>query len=408
MGTTSYVGRQPVFDAGLQLAAFELLFRARADSTDAEPLPAGPQATAGVLVDSIFNIGLEQLIEDKPAFVNVSRDYLVGAAPLPFGPDRFILEILEDIALDAELLGALETLRAKGFRLALDDIERWHPDIVEVLPLIEFVKLDVLAIAEAELPLLVQQLRAFPLTLIAEKVETWDMLDRCKALGFDLFQGYFLEKPKIVEGSKIPHNRMALLQTLSKLQDPSCEFEDLQAVIGTDPGLSLKLLRLANSAMYGLRKKIESLQQVVIFLGLDTIKQWTCLILLSQYSNKPRILTSLALMRARLCQQMCAARGMTALSSQAFTVGLFSVLDALMDQPLAVVLDSVQLDEVLRGALLEREGPLGETLSAVLALEHGQWEIAQLMLGPKADPEPVWLDALKWTHGLMSELGKAA
>lgn len=407
MANASYVGRQPVFNAGLQLSAFELLFRSGSDSA-AAPMPSGTQATAGVLVDSIFNIGLEQLIEDKPAFVNMTRDYLVGAAPLPFGPDRFILEILEDIALDTELLGALESLRGKGYRLALDDVERWRPEIAEVLPLVEFVKIDVLAVPEAELPALVQQLRAFPLTLVAEKVETWEMLDRCKALGFDLYQGYFLEKPRVVEGSKIPHNRLALLQALAKLQDPACDFDELQAIIGADPGLSLKLLRLANSAMYGLRRKVESLQQVVIFLGLDTIKQWTCLILLSQYSHKPRILTTLALMRARLCQQMSLARGQSALASQAFTAGLFSVLDALMDQPLATVLANVQLDDSLRAALLEREGALGETLSAVIALEHGQWEIAQLLLAPKTEPEPVWIDALKWTHGLMSELGMAA
>lgn len=408
MATTSYVGRQPVFTANLQLAAFELLFRSEPGAISSQGMPDGTQATAGVLIDSIFNIGLDQLIEDKPAFVNMTREYLIGAAPLPFGPDRFILEILEDIALDHDLLASLDNLRAKGYRLALDDVERWHPELAELLPLIEFVKIDVLAVPEAELPMLIQHLRAYPVTLVAEKVETWDMLDRCKALGFDLFQGYFLEKPKVVEGAKIPHNRLALLQTLTRLQDPECDFNTIQEIIGADPGLSLKLLRLANSSMYGLRKKVESLHQVVIFLGLDTIKQWTCLILLSQYSHKPRILTTLALMRARLCQLMTSARGQSDLATPAFTVGLFSVLDALMDRPLAEVLSSVTLAEPLRAALMEREGALGETLSAVIALEHGQWDIAQLLLAPKTTPEPVWADALKWTHGLMSEIGLAA
>lgn len=408
MSAVSYVGRQPVFTANLQLAGFELLFRANASSGAAGPMPAGTQATAGVLVDSIFNIGLEELIEDKPAFVNMTRDYLIGAAPLPFGPDRFILEVLEDVSLDADMLAALDGLRAKGYRLALDDVERWHPELADALPLVEFVKIDVLAVAEAELPLLVQNLRAFPVTLVAEKVETWEMLDRCKALGFDLFQGYFLEKPKVVEGAKIPHNRLALLQTLARLQDPECDFEDIQEIIGADPGLSLKLLRLANSSMYGLRKKVESLHQVVIFLGLDTIKQWTCLILISQYSHKPRILTTLALMRARLCQLIASGRGRQDLATPAFTVGLFSVLDALMDRPLPEVLGNVQISDELRAALLQREGVLGEILSAVVALEHGQWEIAELMLGPNGSAEPVWLDALRWTHGLMAEMGMAA
>lgn len=405
MGTASFVGRQPIFTANLQLSAFELLFRAAPAAADAAAMPGGTQATASVLIDSVFNIGLDPLIEDKPAFVNMTRDYLTGAAPLPFSPDRFVLEVLEDIVLDADLLAALDHLRAKGFRLALDDISAWRAEFADILPLIEFVKVDVMATPAAQLPGLVQALRAFPLVLVAEKVESWEMLDRCKALGFDWFQGYFLERPKVVEGDKIPHNRLALLQTLARLQDPEADFDAIQEIISADPGLSLKLLRLANSSMYGLRKKVESLRQVVIFLGLDTIKQWTCLILLGQHSNKPRILTAMALMRARLSQTITSARGHNDQATTAFTAGLFSVLDALMDRPLAEVLGQLPLSDTLRAALLTREGDIGETLTAVVALEHGQWEIAQLLLAPTNEPEPLWIDALKWTHGLMSEIG---
>ncbi len=405
MSATSYVGRQPIFDLRMEPVAYELLFRSAPAGEATGAFPEGHQATARVLVDGIFDIGLERLIEGKPTFVNMTREYLCRELPMPFGPQHFILEVLENIELDDELLAALKSLREEGYRLAMDDISHWRPRLDDFLPLMEFIKVDVLACPSDALPELVKRLRAYPVTLVAEKVETWEMFEVCKDLDFGLFQGFFLERPRVIEGGKIPSNRFALIQTLAKLQDPDAEFDLIEQIIVTDPGLSLKLLRLANSAMYGLRKQVDSIHQVIVFLGMDTIKDWVSLILLSSYTDKPRVLTTTALMRARHCQLLAGRAGHPGQARLAFTAGLFSVLDALLDRPLEEILDSLPITAELRAALLRRDGVVGSFLAAVVALENWDWSAVEASGLNTFSLQESWIEALDWTNGIMYEIG---
>lgn len=398
----SYVGRQPILDRNLSVVAYELLYRAGPTARSAM-FPSGSQATARVLVDGLLDIGADQLTEGRPAFVNLTREYLFRELPLPFTPAQFVLEVLEDVELDDAALAAMAALRRDGFKLAIDDAYRWCERTEKALPLVDYVKVDVLSCRPDELESLVAKLQRFPVVLVAEKVESWDAFKRCEALGFELFQGYFFERPQVVTGTRLGSNRLALLRTLAVLQDIEADFARVEEIIAADPGLGLKLLKLANSSIYGFKRSVDSLRQAVVLLGRDTVRDWVTLILMHDSLGKPPALTSQALVRAKFCQALATRTGAAYVDRQAFTVGLFSLLDALMDAPMDEVLANLSLPDTINVALLQHEGLAGELLRTVMRYEHGELDG---QMAPVDTLQTCWVEALQWSSSVMGQLGR--
>jgi c-di-GMP phosphodiesterase len=399
----SYVGRQPIFDRDLAVAGYELLYRS-APTADAGIMPSGSAATARVLVDGMLGIGLDQLTDGRPAYLNLTREYLFRELPLPFAPRQVVLEILEDIELDAQALAAIASLRRDGFKIALDDVSKWCPRIEAALPLVNIVKVDVMGCQPAELERLAARLKPLPVVALAEKVESWECFKRCEALGFELFQGYFFERPQVVSGARLGNNRLALLRTLAVLQDMDADFARVEEIIAADPGLGLKLLRLANSSLYGFKRSVDSLRNAVVLLGRETVRDWVTLILMNDALCKPQALTSLALQRAKFCQLLAMRTGASDVERQAFTVGLFSVLDALMDVPMEEVLANLALPESICEALLRQEGATGALLTLVMRQEHGEVDGQRV---PAELIEACWLEAMDWSTTVLGQLGRA-
>jgi EAL and modified HD-GYP domain-containing signal transduction protein len=396
-----FVGRQPIYNRKLEVVAYELLFR------DSEANRAafvdGDQATSRLLHDTFLETGLDAIVHDKMAFINFTRDFVLGDSAAIFPANRVVVEILEDVVVDAALLEAVRTLSAQGYTIALDDCI-CHPDMMPLVALADIIKLDVLALDGDTLQHNVQTLRQYNVQLLAEKVETRATFTSCCELGFDYFQGYFLSKPDVVKGQRSPSSRLAPLLLLAKLQDPAVEFRDLEEIVARDVSLSYKLLRVVNAAIYGLSKKVESIHQALFLLGTRSISRWLSVILLANISDKPHDVMTTSLVRAKMCELLGEAMERKE-KDVFFTVGLFSALDALLDTPLPDVLASLPLaDEVIR-ALLAYEGILGETLSCVVAYEHGNWqEIGCGDLSQRTIIE-AYLQAIAWADGIAAQLG---
>ena len=394
------VGRQPIYDAELEVYAYELLFRT-AGSLEAN-VTDGDLATSQVILNTFMEIGIDRLAGDKLVFINLTRNFITGKYPIPLPPDRVVLEILEDITIDKELEEAVGELVEQGYIIALDDIVEID-SIASLLGKTSIVKLEILGMDKADLRNYATTLKRKGIKILAEKVETHEEFEYCKMLGFDYYQGYFLSKPNIVEGKKILESKFTVLRLLSELQDPDLEIKKLEKVISQDVSLSYKLMRLINSVHYGTKERVNSLRQALTLLGLRQIKQWIGLIFLTRVEDKPKELMITAMVRAKMCEVIAPLMGYRN-AEAGFTVGLFSVLDALLDMPLEDVLKQLPLSDETNSALLEHKGKLGAVLLCVIAYEQGDWDEMEFPKVGKNKLMEAYLEAIDWASSVGSEL----
>ncbi len=391
------IARQPILRRDQKIFGYELLFRATRKSTQANVIDED-DATTQVIINSFADLGLETIVGENKAFINLTKNFIIGKNPLPFPPDKVVLEILENITIDAALIGAVKAMKERGYMLALDDVA----DIKSVLPLlpyVQFVKIDMMRLERGNLPSILSVTKKYHVNTIAEKIETQEDFHYCANLGCDLFQGFFFCKPNIVEGKRLESSRLILLRSLASLQDPKVDYAYLEHIIAQDTSLGYKLLRLVNSAQYGLSVEVKSLRQAISLIGTTYLRGWMSLLLMASLDNKPHELTHLALTRARMAE-LLSKHLSEGQPEQYFMVGLFSVLDALMDMPMVRVLEYLPLNENVCQALLNHQGRLGRIIQAIIAYEQG--EIDQI-LNLKIQPEiinKIYLETLLWTDVL--------
>ena len=398
----SLLARQPIYTRDMEVHAYELLYRGSDD--EHADVRDGDLATSQVLVNALLEIGLDELVGDRPAYINCTAHYLLEGLPAPMAPAQVVLEVLEDVIPDGDLLAAITNLREQGYTIVLDDFI-YDESKRALVELADVVKLDVLAIPDDQLALQHQRLRAFGVKLLAEKVETQEEFERCKRLGFDYFQGYFFCRPRVIKGSHTPSSKMAIMRLLARLQDPALEFHELEELISHDVSLSYRIMRYVRSAHFGLGARVESIHQSVNLLGLERIKTWVAILAMAGIDDKPYELMLTALVRGRMAELLAPSAALSA--NSAFTVGLFSILDALMDMPLPRVLGNLPLADEVNTALLEHGGDLGELLELVLAYEQGDWTRA---LGSNFDTATLrdsYLDALRWAGQISASMVSA-
>lgn len=389
-----YLARQPIYDRKLDVFAYELLYRA-ADEAGA-PAGLGDHATFTVLVNALTEIGLDELVGSKYAFVNLTRGFLVGENPLPFSGNKIVLEVLEDVVADAEVVEGVKQLADQGYMIALDDFV-YDESLDDLIRACDLVKLDVMALDRERLRNHFELLTKFGVKLLAEKVETQDDFEFCKALGFDYFQGYFFCKPKVLKRQRVPTNQLAATRLLAKLQDPDIDIDELSDMIGHDVSMTYRLLRYINSAIFSLPSKVESLHNAVVYLGLNAVKQWAMVLAMSNVRDKPHELLVTALVRGKMCELLAKGQGYPNKDSF-FLVGLFSVLDALLDMGMDELVESMSLADDINRALLLKEGDAGKVLTTVTAYGQGEWEHAAIEAFDLEILNKAYLDALKWAR----------
>lgn len=395
-----FVGRQPIYSRQLGVVAYELLFRT-GGANDAQGLD-GERATSQVALNAFLELGLDAIVGRKRAFINLTRAFILNDFAAAFPAERVVLEVLEGLPIDGSFLDALRGLAGRGYTIALDDFE-YRDDTAPLLDVADIVKLDVLALGHPGLLDTVERLRRHDLKLLAEKIETHEDFALCRELGFDFYQGYFFCQPDVVRGQRSPANRLAVMRLLATLQNPTIEFHELEEIIVQDVSLSYKLLRLINSAFYARPQRVQSIRQGLMLLGTRRITTWASLIAMSGITDKPQELMVTALVRARMCELLAEARG-DAGSEGFFSVGLLSVLDALLDAPMPEILKSLPLAEDIECGILFQEGIAGETLHCVLAYERGRWDEVRLEGISRGAITDAYLNAISWAADVTSTL----
>lgn len=393
--------RQPIYNEKLKVEGYELLFRPANSEQDFD----ADQATSDVILNAFSEVGLNKATESSNAYINFPRNWLLS--PPPFEPKSVVIEILETVDADAGIIESVQNLKKLGYTIALDDFAS-NSKQIELISLADIIKVDVLAVKGSELEELVMSLRPHGKTLLAEKVEDYHTFSQCQALGFSLFQGYFLCRPQVIEGTVLPANKLVVIGLIADLQNPDITIEDLEESIAKDPTLSVKLLKIINSAQYGLTKKVDSIKKAIVLLGLQKLKSWISVIALSKLSDKPSELLALTLTRAKMLEQLAVEVNIPN-SEMYFTIGLFSSVDAFFDQEKQDILETLPLEKEVSDALLGFNGTAGILLDAVINHEQGYWEkinwedLSKLQVTEET-LENAYTEGLRWSMEILSSL----
>ncbi len=379
--TVDYVvARQPIFTSGGDVLGYELLHRSGPENVYAAT--DGAQATAELITGGAFMLGLDELVGEKLAFVNFPRDLLVDHCYSVLPPSRTVIEVLEEIEPDEEVIEACRRLKAAGYRLALDDVISVD-DRAPLFGLADIVKVDIRPLSRAERASIALHIKRLPnaVKLIAEKVETREQYEEALELDYDYFQGYLLDRPEMHSGREIPASRLALTELQHAVQRPDFDFGEVEAIVKRDIALSFKMLRFANVAAHGVTQQIESVRHALVMLGReDVLRAVSLLALAGQSVDEPQELAVRSVIRASVCESLALEMDLADERLDHFLVGMFSMIDGILELPMADLVPRLPTSPQVNFALLGTPGPLREVLDLVIAYEEADWPRAQILM----------------------------
>ncbi|GAB2700940.1 HDOD domain-containing protein [Aliiglaciecola aliphaticivorans] len=387
------------------MVASEILYRGdifNSDSDDKDLI-----ATRDLLVNvctSVFNTNINL---DLPMLVNVDMGFLDSDYFFPIPPHNLIFEILETVEPSEDVLKRIAELRRLGYQFALDDYVL-EPSKFPFFKHIKILKIDILDIDFNKLTAIFPKLKKVGFQLLAEKVEDQESFDKCLDLGFDLFQGYFLEKPVLISGQKIDANKNSALQLVSQLSRHDIETDEVAELISRDPVLTVKILALINCPIYQLVREVKSVKDAVVRLGLNVVKQWAMILTLASNSSQPKELLRTLLIRAKtlsLFSDNPLTGGVKTDSSESFLVGLLSGIDAVFQVEIKDLLDSLTLSDSIKSALLFHDNDLGKLLQNTIGIERLDDKVFERLTKQELELfKKCYSQALTWTDEVMNYL----
>ena len=379
MPTSIYFARQPILDVKGHVFAYELLYR-NSLSHDFDPIEDNKLATAQVLVNTLNLVELKNILGNALAFVNIDESLLLDEMILSIPKEKFVLEILESVIITPSIIERVKVLKNLGYRFALDDADCSKEYILNFQPIfeyIDFLKLDISTLVEDQLPQFLAIFEKFNLKILAEKVETQEHFDKYKNLGCHLFQGFFFAKPDIIENRPLDPEQLLLLSIIRRLNN-EYDLEEILYMFEQNVALTLQLLRFINSAAFSFRSSIKSIRQSITLLGPNQLRSWLLLISYANPISGPKGITNplfhLAQTRANMMQTLCKVAypdhcDKTILEQAAF-IGLLSLVEALFQTPIDIILHELNVDQEIIDTLILKKGELGTIYQLVCAIEQ--------------------------------------
>ncbi|ADZ92028.1 EAL and HDOD domain-containing protein [Marinomonas mediterranea] len=393
------MAQQPIFYEDQSIFAYELLFRDRAQNVAV--FDNNEVATSQVLVNLCMGISQNEDDLSDPFFINMSRDLIISDAFLPIPSETVFIEILENQVITDEFINSVQRWRDAGYRFVLDDYF-FNQEYDALLPHITIIKVDVIATPPNQFLKEIEQLKAMGISLIAEKVEDESMFELCKSTGFDLYQGYYFQRPEIIKGKKIESHVKDALNLVSALQDDEVSVDEVVAIVERSPQLSFQFLRILKSPVCGIPKQVETIKEVVIYIGLAQLKCWATILTLTANDDIKSSSLKTALVRAR-CNQLLAQDLQHVDSDKAFIVGLLSSIDLLFGIETQEGLKNIALSDELCTAISEYKGHLGKVLYFTLSQEQQDWKVlTQLPKESLSKLNSAFIEATRWSNEIIS------
>jgi len=393
-----YVARQPIFNKDKTIYGYELLFRSSMDNFF--PDIDGDTATSKLLFNTFSSIGIEKLTGNKLAFINFTQDLLKNRVPLLFPKNSVVVEVLEDVEPEEAVVKICQECSQKGYRIALDDFF-YKSELEPLIAVADIIKFDFRATSFEEMADYVKKLSRYGVELLAEKVETYEEFEEAIKMGCKYFQGYFFSKPEILQGKDISGMQINLLEMMAEANKPDFQFDKLEQIIARDVSISYKLLRLMNSAYFRRANEVSSIRQAIVMMGEQGIRRFLSLLTMAGLAgDKPGELVRSSIIRAKFSELIGKMSGTQATPAELFTLGLFSLIDAIMDDSMENLMAKLPLSETIKDALISGNGELKDYLTLVSSYETGNWEgfsKAASILGIVKEALPDhYMEALEW------------
>ena len=404
-----FVARQPILTKKEEIYAYELLYRN--NEINYFPQVDGDKATADVIINSFLNIGIDQLSNGKPCFINFTEKLLKLKLPTFFRPREIVVEILETVVLGPDLIAICRELKDMEYQIALDDfiLNERNPYLEELLKYIDIIKVDF----QNSTPAMRKKIETLAfqkkIQLLAEKIETREEFKSAVNAGYHYFQGYFFSKPVILTTKDIPSYFYSYYEIINHLSSPEPRIDTITKLIEKDISLSYKLLKLINSPAYRPKQKINSIRQAIVLLGLIEIQKWIYVLAVRETpgaNQEPsKEMVAMSLTRAKMGELIAVYLHNIAGAPSFFMTGMFSMMDSLLNMPMNDVLVDLPLQEDICEALKGKNNELKLVLDLSLAIEKGDWEAASLLCIQLNIPEDIafrfYQQAMTWSKQLI-------
>lgn len=408
-----FVARQPILNTSQQVFAYELLYRN--DNNNGFSNVEGEQATTDV-INSVLQIGFEELSEGKPCFINFTEKLLENTTiPSFLKPEMMVIEVLETVNPTDKIIENCKTLKDMGYKIALDDFEMKFGDenFNQLLELADLIKIDIRKTSRLEQIKIFHALKRYNVLFLAEKVETREEYEQCLRDGYTFFQGYFFSKPVILSTSDVPFQNQNIAIIMSELsrQDSEIDIEYITRIIQGDVSLTYKLLKLINSPITGPVHQIKTIKHAIVYLGLKELKKWIYVLSFRENSNKSDPVTNevikLCFIRAKAGELIAQETGNRKESSSYFLIGMLSLMDTLMKRPLNKVLEQLPLDQSIKETLLGNTTPYSDIVNLIIKVERAEWsQIGKLSKNVGISKQKLFLiykESMKWAKEVMEE-----
>ena len=402
----AFIGRQAILDQKKNVYAYEILFRSGLKNAF-DPSLDGNVATQSVMVNTMLDFGMKKLVSDKKAFINFTEKNLLNRAPQLLPADSIVVEILETVQPTPAILEAVQELKDEGYKIALDDFVLL-PGYEPLIDMADIIKVDFRITEDPEERKRLREILPGHVRLLAEKIETEEEFHQALEYGYVLFQGYFFCKPVVLHKKKLTSNALSQIRLLKEVNRQDFDFSAIINVISSDTNLVHKLLTYINSVGIGLTYHISNLRQAAVLLGSGGMRRWVTLISLQTFSeDKPPELFTISLLRAKFCELIAHEIKRPDLTPDTgFLLGIFSLLDVLLSQPMEEVLKEVGLSSELNAALLGEDNILRHVLDLVIAYEQGDWDKVIACCRRENIPvehlQPCYDEVLKWYNTLQT------
>lgn len=374
-----FVGRQAILNRQGDIFAYELLYRNSRDNFF--PGVDSDKATIGLLVNTFLAIGIEKVAGESVVFINFTGELLAQDIFTSLKPDRVVIEILEDVEITPSLLTKMRLLKAEGFKLALDDfiLQKQYMVHIELFEIVDIVKVDYVNTTATERQEIETFIKKYPdISLLAEKIETEQQFRQAEQAGYKLFQGYYFAKPEIITGIEIPSNVSLHFQIIEQFNEESSNIDVIASLIMRDMSLSYKLLRFINTLAFGVPKRISSIKQAIVTIGLRETKKWILVLTLhemgeGQGQGRIKALVDYSLTRAKMCELLAKHEGKKN-AEEYFLTGMFSLINVIMKRDWEDILTLIPLSDVVARTLKGEQTEITTTLELAKAIERLDWQ----------------------------------
>lgn len=401
-----FVARQVIFNRSKKVVAYELLFR---DSPkNYFPDIAEGQATARLIMENQLNLGTRHITSGKKALINIGPESLKLDLCAFLPCQDVVIELLETIEPTDDNYELCRGLFHSNYKLALDDFV-YKPQWDRFLKLVKLIKFDIAITPLSEIQPIVTKLQAHKqIKILAEKIETQEDYELALDMGFDYFQGYFFAKPTMIKQNDVDYNYGLVVAIYAEIMKQSPDIKTIASLFELDAALAYKLLRLINSGVFPIQSQISSLKQALVYLGHERLKKFVSLIVTAHTTGKkPAELMQVCVVRARFCE-LVAKKVNKSQSGEAFLTGLFSLLDAILDQPMSLLVEKLPFPDEIKTALLGDKNTLYYILNVVKAYETGSWwalEQAVLLLNiDSAILPPLYQQSVDWADSYKNNI----